>query len=326
VRWGRAYFGAQALAGAAWWIAVFTLPVVRETTLGGLDPVWVAVFDVPLFVGASALAAAGWRAAAVAATVWTAIVTAGLAVYATVTTLAGAGVVLMAAATAASVVACFLVVRGRVPTELLLSGPLRLRVAADGGSPLRHAAATAAQIVIFWGLFLGVAPAVIAGSETRWRLSLDLPTAVPITGAVVFALASALGLWAAAAMSRHGRGTPLPSDTAQRLVIVGPYRFVRNPMALAGIVQGAAVGLVLSSWLVVAYAVCGSLMWNYAVRPHEEHDLEARFGESFRVYRRHVRCWWPRLTPVPAVIADAVAADAVVSRSPAGSSAPGTTS
>ena len=46
--------------------------------------------------------------------------------------------------------------------------------------------------------------------------------------------------------------------------------------------------------LVVTYAIAGSLVWNFAVRPHEEADLEARFGEAFRRYRSSVRCWWPR--------------------------------
>lgn len=48
-RLGRAYFGVQAVAGLAWWLAVFTVPVVRGATLGGLDPMVVAVLDLPLF-------------------------------------------------------------------------------------------------------------------------------------------------------------------------------------------------------------------------------------------------------------------------------------
>jgi len=92
-------------------------------------------------------------------------------------------------------------------------------------------------------------------------------------------------------MSMLGDGTPLPSAMPNRLVIAGPYRWIRNPMAVAGIVQGAAIGLILQSWLVVAYAVVGSLVWNYAVRPLEEADLRERFGEEFQQYRDTVRCW-----------------------------------
>ena len=109
---------------------------------------------------------------------------------------------------------------------------------------------------------------------------------------IVFAIV-ALGLWAASVMSTRGEGTPLPSAMANHLVIAGPYRWVRNPMAVAGIVQGVAIGLILSSWLVVVYAILGSLLWNYAIRPHEERDLEERFGDGFRRYRTAVACWIP---------------------------------
>ena len=97
-------------------------------------------------------------------------------------------------------------------------------------------------------------------------------------------------------MSTLGGGTPLPSAMPNHLVIRGPYRFVRNPMAVAGVAQGIGVGLLLSSWLVVVYAVVGSVLWNYAVRPLEESDLEQRFGDEFGRYRASVRCWVPRLS------------------------------
>ncbi|GAA1956024.1 methyltransferase family protein [Agromyces allii] len=298
MQWGRRYLAVQAVAGAAWWIAVWISP-----TLGGLDPVAVAILDVPLFVVASAIAASGVRAAAVVATVWTMLVTIGLAGYATVTGEAGWGVVFMIAASCGSAVALCLVLLGRVPTEWIIAGPFAFRPAGTRTSPTAHVWATAAQIVVFWGLFLWVFPVLIAALEQRWGLSATVPWLVDAArpvGVVVFVLASALGIWAAATMSTRGDGTPLPAAMPNRLVIAGPYRHVRNPMALAGIVQGAAVGLVLGSWLVVAYAIAGSLLWNFAIRPLEEADLEARFGDDFRRYRAAVRCWRPRLTAVSA--------------------------
>lgn len=299
-RLGRAYFGVQAVAGLAWWIAVFTTPFVREATLGGLDPVLVAVLDLPLFVGASAVAACGVRAAAFVATGWTLIVTGGLAVYATVAGEAGWGVLLMAAASVASVVALSLMVLGRVPTEWMLVGPFRFRRADATARTGVHLVATALQIVVFWGTLLGVVPVVIAWLEQRWGLAVDAPGWLFPIGAVVFALASALGIWSAVAMATRGDGTPLPAATANRLVIAGPYRFVRNPMAVAGITQGVAVGLMLGSWPVVVYAIAGGLFWNFVVRPLEESELEARFGDEFRRYRAAVRCWLPRFGPPPA--------------------------
>lgn len=290
--WGRSYFAVQALAGASWWIAVFTLPVVREATLGALDPVIVASVDVPLFVVGSALAAAGIRVAAFVSTGWTALVAIALAGYATVTTEAGVGVLLMIAAAGASLLALALVVHGRIPTEWIIAGPFGFRPARPGS---RHVLATFVQLVVFWGVFLVVLPVIINALEKRWGLAVAFPAFVVPVAIVILLLASALGISSAIAMSTRGEGTPLPSAMAAKLVISGPYRFVRNPMALAGIVQGAAVGILLSSWLVVVYAIAGSLLWNYAVRPHEEADLAARFGEEFREYCAEVRCWIPRL-------------------------------
>jgi protein-S-isoprenylcysteine O-methyltransferase Ste14 len=293
--WGRRYFGVQAIAGAAWWVAVFASPVVREATLGSLDPVIVAVLDIPLFVVASAAAALGSRVAAVIATVWTILVTFGLAVYATATTEAGWGVLLMVGAAGGSVIALSLMTLGRVPTEWLVArGPFAFRQANPSAATAAHVATTGVQILFFWGLFLATIPLALAFAE-RWGLAVPFPSAAPLAGGVLLAAASALGLWSAAAMSTRGAGTPLPAAMPNRLVVAGPYRVVRNPMAIAGITQGVAVGLILSSWLVVAYAIAGSLVWNYAVRPLEEADLEARFGDEFRCYRTSVRCWWPRL-------------------------------
>ncbi len=98
-------------------------------------------------------------------------------------------------------------------------------------------------------------------------------------------------------MVRYGDGTPLPADCTRRLSIAGPYRYVRNPMAMGSLAQGFAVGLFLGSPLVLLYALAGTLGWNFVVRPWEEHDLEQRFGEPYRRYRDAVRCWIPRLHP-----------------------------
>ncbi|QYF74476.1 isoprenylcysteine carboxylmethyltransferase family protein [Cryobacterium sp. PAMC25264] len=297
--WGRTYFAGQAIAGALWWVAVFASPAVREMTLGALNPVAVAVLDIPLFVVASALAAAGVRGAAIVSTGWTILVAVSLAGYATVTAEAGWGVVAMVAASAGSIVALCLVLLGRIPTEWLLRGPFAFRPANARPSHAAHLAATFGQIAVFWGFFLGVIPFVAASLEQRWAIALPFPAVAGALGAVVLVAASLLGIWSALVMSTLGNGTPLPAAMPNALVIAGPYRWVRNPMAVASIVQGAAVGLILSSWVVVVYAVIGALLWNYAIRPHEEADLERRFGVEFRRYRDAVRCWIPRL-PVAA--------------------------
>lgn len=245
---------------------------------------------------ASAAVACGLRHLVWVAVPWTALVAGGMALYATFTGLAGWGALLMIAAAIGSVAAGLLIWLGRLPTEWILFGPFGIRV-APAASTSAHVTRTTVQVIVFWGLFLAVFPVIIAFVERRWNLHLPLPDAARWAGVVVLLAASALGIWSAASMSTRGEGTPLPSATARKLVIAGPYRFVRNPMALAGIAQGVAVGLILDSWLVVVYALCGSLVWNWVVRPLEEADLKGRFGEAYSEYVRGVQCWAPRLTP-----------------------------
>ena len=58
-------------------------------------------------------------------------------------------------------------------------------------------------------------------------------------------------------MVRDGEGTPLPLDQTNRLVVSGPYYYVRNPMAIAGIGQGLSVALIFQSLPVGIYSLLG---------------------------------------------------------------------
>lgn len=288
----RLYFAVQALAGAAWWIAVALSADVRHLTLGDLPAGLVVVFDLPLFVIGSAMIAAGSRWALWITVPWTAIVAVGMAVYATATGLAGWGALVMVIAAGASIAAGIVLLCGRAPVEWLITGPLAFRSAAKVGTRTLLAR-TGLQTLFFWGTFLLVIPLVVSLVEARWSLRMEVPPIVHLAGGVLLVAATALGIWSAVSMSVEGEGTPLPSQMARRLVITGPYRYVRNPMAVAGIAQGISVGLILGSWLVVAYSLFGSLLWNSVVRPLEEADLEARFGSEFVEYSNRVSCWLP---------------------------------
>jgi protein-S-isoprenylcysteine O-methyltransferase Ste14 len=171
--------------------------------------------------------------------------------------------------------------------------PVRVARAA---SPRWNLAKTAVQALAFWFLFLVAAPLAILLAVD----AMGLPDARfvglggVIAGTVVIVAATVLSVASAITMARVGEGTPLPLDTARRLVTRGPYRLIRNPMAVAGIAQGIGVGLILGSPWVVAYALAGAVLWHVAIRPGEEADLVARFGEEYREYRARVPLWVPR--------------------------------
>ena len=291
----RAWFALQAGAGACWWAAVAASDDVRRWTLGGIDPALLVGPDLVLFViGSAVVAATGNRVVAAVVVGWSALVTLGLAAYALVEQAAGWGVVAMVLATFGSAVAASLLWWGRVPLGWFFVGPFSFRPADDVGSA-RHVRRSLAQLVVFWTVFFVVVPAILVAIERR--LGLEAPAlAAPawnVVGAVGFVLGSALGLWSCLTMAVVGQGTPLPAETARRLVVAGPYRHVRNPMAVAGALQTISIGLWAGSWAVVAIAFAGAVAWHIAIRPTEEADLRERFGDDYERYREHVRCWIP---------------------------------
>lgn len=293
----RRWFALQAVAGAAWWVAVAASERVRDATLGTWDPWLVAVPDLALFVGAAAVAATTGRVRwAAASATWTVAVTAALVATSIATGRAGLGAAAMVLASAGSVVAALTLWRGHLPLEWFFVGPFRFRE-AEAATPRAHLWRSVRQLVLFWSVLLVGLPVVVAWAERQMGLdlgALDGPWAVGV-GVATFAVGSALGIWSMATMALRGRGTPLPAATASALVVAGPYRFVRNPMAVAGATQTIGAGLVLGSWVVLVAAVAGGVAWDRFIRPTEEADLRDRFGEPYEAYRRRVRCWVPQL-------------------------------
>jgi len=165
--------------------------------------------------------------------------------------------------------------------------------------PWLHQVLTALYSAFFWGMSLGLGPWLLIRAEAALGVA-PLPLGVPRVLCLMLGLASAaLNLWSGAAMSTYGEGTPLPQDTARRLVVRGPYRFIRNPMAASGVGMVLCLGLGLRSWSVVVAALGTGLVWHFGARPPEEADLLDRFGYDYAAYRRAVPLWRFRLPPVP---------------------------
>ena len=155
---------------------------------------------------------------------------------------------------------------------------------------------TLAQTIVFWFVFLCLIPGLLFQLEMRLELATQLGP-LPVPGIGLFIIGGAIGLTSGYIMTRLGHGTPLPTACPTTLVIRGPYAYVRNPMAVGGILQGIAVGIAIGSGLTIAYSIAGIPAWHFLARPSEERDMRDRFGDEFEHYRRHVRLWIPRLTP-----------------------------
>jgi protein-S-isoprenylcysteine O-methyltransferase Ste14 len=104
-----------------------------------------------------------------------------------------------------------------------------------------------------------------------------------------------LAIFSTRMFMRHGDGTPAPWDPPARLVICGPYRYVRNPMICGVVFLLLAEALVFQSDYIMSWAVVFWLANNAYFRLVEELRLQARFGEDYMLYCKHVRRWLPRL-------------------------------
>ena len=95
----------------------------------------------------------------------------------------------------------------------------------------------------------------------------------------------------------EGKGTLAPWDPPRRLVVRGPYRYVRNPMISGVIFVLVAEALLLLSRPHAIWALTFFGMNAVYIPLLEEPFLKDRFGESYREYCRHVPRVIPRLTP-----------------------------
>lgn len=143
-------------------------------------------------------------------------------------------------------------------------------------------------MLVLPGFFAGILPWVIAAHDP-WRVAgHDIGAAVLGAGIGVLILCVRDFLVV-------GRGTLAPWDPPKRLVVVGLYRFVRNPMYVAVITIILGTALATGSPAVAAYGVIIAMIFHLRVVLYEEAILAARFPADWEAYSRTVSRWLPRI-------------------------------
>ena len=136
----------------------------------------------------------------------------------------------------------------------------------------------------------------------RWGVELEAPAgALAWLAALggVACLAVGLALFAASLrrFATEGQGTLAPWDSPRRLVVRGPYRFVRNPMISGVIFLLIGEALVLRSLPHGVWAAFFVVLNAVYIPLVEEPQLVTRFGDDYRRYRDHVPRFLPRTRP-----------------------------
>jgi len=114
-----------------------------------------------------------------------------------------------------------------------------------------------------------------------------------VAGMVIGATGAAVALWCWFTFALVGRGTPAPFDPPRRLVIQGPYRFVRNPMYIGADLVLAGMAIFFESLPVLVFTGLFILTTHLFVVLYEESALRRTFGEEYEVYCSRVRRWCP---------------------------------
>jgi len=140
------------------------------------------------------------------------------------------------------------------------------------------------------GLAAFILPPILAFIDP-WRKEV-LPT-----GSFLMLLGIVLLFWCVRDFYVSGKGTLAPWDPPRKLVVVGLYRHVRNPMYLGVLTLIVGWAVLLTSPLIIGYALVLAVGFHLRMLTYEEPWLAKQFGGEWQQYCSHVGRWLPRLTP-----------------------------
>lgn len=157
--------------------------------------------------------------------------------------------------------------------------------------------------IIGSAVFLLIVPGFVAGFVPWWISHWQRKSALfglpfdDIVGSVLIAV-GALGLLdSSARFAIQGMGTPAPMFPTRRLVVTGPYRYMRNPMYASVVSTIIGQALLFGNKALLAYGALVWFLFHVFVLLYEEPRLRATFGAEYDTYCDNVPRWIPRLTP-----------------------------
>jgi len=160
------------------------------------------------------------------------------------------------------------------------------------------------EIGLMW---IGTTVVLILFAPTWLTWTWQGPVWLQTIGGIGVCISVLIGVWAAGQMGWK-RLLFVPAlfppgslaeqfDVPQRLVISGPYRYVRNPLYVTDMTVIAATALLTQNWfLVITFLIyIAQLVMQLRL---EECELGQRFGADYARYLKAVPRFIPRLTPV----------------------------
>ncbi|MFW9887793.1 MAG: methyltransferase family protein [Candidatus Thorarchaeota archaeon] len=119
-----------------------------------------------------------------------------------------------------------------------------------------------------------------------------IPQPYNLIGILFIPIGMLLIIWANYSLLYVGRitlGNREPMQRPEALVLVGPYRFSRNPLYLGCLMALFGLAIVLSSVVTAVLFVLTYIVFRYVFIKREETILEEEFGDEYREFKRRVR-------------------------------------
>jgi len=138
-------------------------------------------------------------------------------------------------------------------------------------------------------IFAGVIPIALSSADP-WR-------GVGYQGAGVIGITIGLVilLWCVRDFYVSGKGTLAPWAPPKKLVIVGLYRYTRNPMYIGVLIIVAGIALFSASPYVALYLLFFAFVFHLRVVLNEENWLSENFSDEWVKYKAEVSRWVPKI-------------------------------
>ncbi len=141
-----------------------------------------------------------------------------------------------------------------------------------------------------------VLPGIVGFMLPALLASLDPGPASNVwSGGCLMAVGLVLLLWCVRDFYVRGKGTLAPWDPPRNLVVVGLYRYVRNPMYVGVLTLVAGWAVRYASPIVTIYTAVLAMGFHLRVVLNEEPWLRSQFGEDWERYRATVNRWIPHI-------------------------------
>jgi protein-S-isoprenylcysteine O-methyltransferase Ste14 len=147
--------------------------------------------------------------------------------------------------------------------------------------------------ILLPGTTLVLVPSMLLRRESPLHLNVLEPPR--LLGLVFMGLGGAVLLRCILDFLLVGKGTLAPVDPPRKLVRVGLYRRVRNPMYVGVVTTLFGETLFFQSRAIAIYAVVVWTIFHLFVVFYEEPRLQDSFGAEYEEYRAAVPRWIPRL-------------------------------